>query len=60
MFLTQSKDCTEMIYAKQEGLKLEIYGPKLLYEKLSLISGQNKERVAYSIHCLLGESWICQ
>lgn len=55
MFLMQSKDCTEMIYAKQKSLKLEIYGPKLLYQKLSLISGQNKERVAYSIHCLLGE-----
>lgn len=40
MFLMQSKDCTEMMYGKQKGLRLEIYGPKLLYQKLNIISGQ--------------------
>lgn len=40
MFLMQSKDCTETMYGKQKSLRLEIYGPKLLYQKLNIISGQ--------------------
>lgn len=48
MFLIQSKSYTETMYGKQRSLRSEINGPKLVYQELSIIGGQNNENSLFS------------